>query len=105
MPGTLISILKAEGLIEGLSAWADPSAFGNAGEFVIDIDLTEQGLRQRDIIISTVFKYLSLINTKGISRKYYQEIKKSLKNSFDYQSKYSEYNYAANLAANPCTLR
>lgn len=99
MPGTLISILKTEGLIEGLSAWADPSAFGNAGEFVIDIDLTEQGLGQRDIIISSVFKYLSLINKKGVSRKYYQEIKKSLKNSFDYQSKYSEYNYAANLAA------
>ncbi|WP_353539203.1 insulinase family protein [Colwellia sp. KU-HH00111] len=99
MPGTLVDTLKTEGLIEGLSAWADPSAFGNSGEFFIDIDLTEQGLKQRNIIINSVFKYLTLINQEGLSRKYYQEIKQSLQNSFDYQSKYSEYSYAANLAA------
>lgn len=99
MPGTLTSVLKQQGLVKDFAAWADPSAFGNAGEFVIDLTLTKEGLKQRDIIIQTVFNYIALINKEGISQKYYQEIKQSLKNSFDYQSKYSEYSYASNLAA------
>lgn len=99
MPGALVDTLKAKKLIESLYSWADPTAFGNAGEFVIDISLTDQGLRQRDLIISQVFNYLTLIRSEGISKKYFLEIKQSLKNSFDYQDKYSEYNYAAKLAA------
>lgn len=99
MPNTLTSVLKNKGLAENLYAWADPTAFANAGEFVIDIDLTDFGLTKRDTVINTVFNYLALIGQKGISKQYYQEIKQSLQNSFDYQAKYSEYNYAANLAA------
>ena len=99
MPGALVDTLKTKNLIESLYSWADPTAFGNAGEFVIDISLTDKGLRQKDLIISQVFNYLALIKSEGISKKYFLEIKQSLKNSFDYQDKYSEYSYAAKLAA------
>lgn len=99
MPGTLTEVLQKKGLIEGLSAWADPKAFSNAGEFVIDIDLTDNGLANREIIISAVFEYLKLISEQGVSEKYYLEMQQSLANAFDFQSKYSEYSYAADLAA------
>lgn len=99
MPGTLTTVLRDQGLIEGLSAWADPKAFTNAGEFVIDIDLTENGLNERSSIISAVFDYLDLIDKQGVSEKYYLELKQSLSNGFEFQSKYSEYSYAADLAA------
>jgi len=99
MPNTLQTSLKDSQLISNLYSWADPDAFGNAGEFVIDIDLTDQGLSKKDEIINTVFNYIKLIDTKGILPSYYQEMRKSLKNAFNYQSKFSEYNYASNLAA------
>lgn len=99
MPNTLQATLKKKNLIKSLYAWADASAFGNAGEFVIDIDLTKQGLAHKDDIINSVFNYIKLIELKGINTSYYQEISQSLQNSFHFQSKYSEYNYASSLAA------
>ncbi len=99
MPGTLASTLREMGLIEDLGASAIPSEYGNAGSFTIYIQLTETGLKQRDLIVGTVFKYLNLIKQQGIDAKYFSEIKQSLSNSFQFKEKIDDYSYAMQIAA------
>ena len=99
MPGTLASTLREKGLSENLWASANPSEYGNAGSFTIYIELTETGLKNRDLIVGTVFKYLDLIKQQGIDTKYFKEIQQSLSNSFQFKEKIDDYSYAMQIAA------
>ncbi|MET1257062.1 insulinase family protein [Aliikangiella maris] len=99
MPGTLSATLREQGLVESIGSYDDPAAFMSQGEFVIYAYLTDSGVKQQGKIIASVMQYLDLIKQQGIEKKYYQEIKQSLANSFRFQEKYNEYSYASNIAA------
>ena len=99
MPGTLASTLRDAGLSEGLYTSYDADEYGNAGSFTLYIDLTESGVQNRDRVMAAVLKYLDLLRTKGVDKKYFSEIKKSLSNSFRFKEKTNDYNYAMEIAA------
>jgi protease-3 len=99
MPGTLASTLRDAGLSEGLYTSYDAAEYGNAGSFTLYIDLTESGLQNRDRVMAAVIKYLDLLRNQGVDKKYFNEIKQALSNSFRFKEKTNDYNYAMQIAA------
>lgn len=99
MPGTLASTLRDLGLSEALYTSFDAKEYGNAGSFNMYIDLTETGLQNRDTVMAVVMRYLELLRTQGVDKKYFAEIKQSLNNSFRFKEKTNDYNYAMQIAA------
>jgi protease-3 len=100
MPGTLASELRHAGLSESVYADYDASMYGNAGDLTIYIDLTEEGVNNRDRVMAAALKYLELLKTQGVDVKYFKEIKQSLQNNFRFKEKTNDYSYAMQIAAN-----
>ena len=98
MPGTFASQIKQLGLSEGIHVYYDPALYKTAGAFSVQVDLTEQGVVQRDTIIGLFFNYLDLIQIKGISSRYFNEIQQSLDNQFRFKDMGQGYEYALELA-------
>lgn len=99
MPDTLAARLRQLGLIENLYAYAEADKYGSQGSFIIHADLTADGLKNRELVVGTIFKYLSLLQQKGIDERYFKEIKQSLDNDFRFIEKYNDYAYAMRIAA------
>ncbi|MGL1957153.1 MAG: insulinase family protein [Colwellia sp.] len=100
MPNTLAPTLREMGLTSSLHASANPSSYGNAGDFSIYATLTEKGLKHRDTVVGYIFNYLNLIKEQGVDEKYFTEIKQSLNNEFRFKEKINDYSYAMSIAAN-----
>lgn len=99
MPGTPAQQLKAMGLLDMLAVDYDPKWYGNYGQLQIIAVLTEAGMQQREAITAILMQYLALIREQGVSEKYYQEIRTSLQNQFNFLEKTDGFNYAAKLSA------
>lgn len=99
MPGSLASVLRDQGLSEGLYTSFDADEYGDAGSFNLYIDLSESGLQQKDRVMAAVLKYLDLLRSNGVDKQYFNEIKQSLSNSFRFKEKTDDYNYAMQIAA------
>ncbi|OCG08137.1 pitrilysin [Gilliamella sp. wkB178] len=82
---TVFDQLQKQGLIESISATSNPIRYGNSGIFSINVNLTDDGLAQKDKVIGAIFNYLQLIQTEGISDSYYTELKKVLALEFKYE--------------------
>ncbi|AOT10518.1 insulinase family protein [Pseudoalteromonas luteoviolacea] len=100
MQGSPAQVLKEQGLISSLTSHASPNHYGNYGALNIDIQLTEQGMAQRELIVATVMQYINLIREQGVDSKYFNEIKTSLSNQFRFLEKSDEFSYVSTLAAN-----
>lgn len=99
MTGSAAEQLKAKGLITYLGTSVDSNSFGNYGLFAIRVGLTDEGLKREDEITATVLQYVEKVKNSGVDKKYFEEIKRSMQNSFRFLEKYNPFNYAANLAA------
>lgn len=99
MSGTLASTLREMGLTDGLYTSVNASEYGNAGRFTIHAQLTEQGLSNRGLVVGLIFKYIKLLKNDGVDKKYFNEIRQSLSNSFRFQEKVNDYTYAMRIAA------
>lgn len=99
MPGTPAQQLKAMGLLDMLAVDYDPKWYGNYGQLNITAVLTEAGMQQREAITAILMQYIALIREQGVDAKYYQEIRTSLQNQFNFLEKTTGFNYAANLSA------
>lgn len=97
MPGTPAQLLKERGWISSLNAGDSPNHYGNYGEMSITVNLTDQGMQNRDEIVAIIMQYIELVKENGIDEKYYQEIKTSLDNQFRFLQKIDEFSYAAQL--------
>ncbi|GAA0813571.1 pitrilysin [Colwellia asteriadis] len=97
MPGTPAQLLKAKGWVSSLDAGASPNHYGNYGELSITLDLTDEGMKNRDEIVAMVMQYIDLIKAQGVDEKYYHEIKTSLDNEFRFLEKGDEFSYVADL--------
>ncbi|WP_416192301.1 pitrilysin [Neisseria sp. CCUG12390] len=97
--GTLSDYLIKNGLSDsGLLALPTDNNGGNESAFTLTLALTEKGWQQRDRIISMIFQQIELIKQSGIDEAYYQEIRESLKQSFQNTDVPKSTSYAASLA-------
>jgi protease-3 len=98
MPGTPAYLLKNSGMISSLNASASPTYYGNYGTLSIDVNLTDAGMQNREMITAMLLQYIELIKAEGVDEKYYNEIKTSLDNQFRFLEKSDEFGYVSNLA-------
>ena len=83
---SLLAQLKREDLAESLSCGVLP--LSNAyGEFYIDIDLTEKGMKQRDTVVERVFQTLATIKAKKLPAYLFQNMQDMEKLRYQYQPK------------------
>lgn len=80
---TLFDLLQKQGLIESVGASNDPNRYGNSGVFGIYVNLTDQGLLEKDKVIHTIFNYLTLLKN-NIDQRYYDELHNVLALDFKY---------------------
>ncbi|MCC5450681.1 insulinase family protein [Rheinheimera sp. UJ51] len=104
MPGTAAAQLKAAGLISSMNVSANPDFYGNYGSLTIDLSLTDAGMQQREAITAVVMQYLALIKEQGVDSKYFNEIKTSLSNQFQFLEKTDGFGYASQLTASMLKL-
>ncbi|WP_063371233.1 insulinase family protein [Pseudoalteromonas luteoviolacea] len=100
MQGSPAQVLKDKGWIASLSAYDAPNHYGNYGVITVGIELTEEGMKNREQIVATVMRYINLIKEEGVDAKYFEEIKTSLDNKFRFLEKQDEFDYVSELAAN-----
>lgn len=84
--GSLLSVLKAQGWAEGLSAGGGEMGAGNA-TFSINISLTDEGLKQREMIRALVFHVLDVIRQQGVEQWRYEEEKQLVSLAFQFREK------------------
>lgn len=84
--GSLLSVLKAQGWAEGLSAGGGEMGTGNA-TFSINISLTDEGLKQREMIRALVFHALDVIRQQGVEQWRYEEEKQLASLAFQFREK------------------
>lgn len=98
MPGTPAQQLKAIGLLDVIRVNYDPKWYGNYGTLQISMALTEAGMQQRPAITAIMLQYIDLIRKNGVDAKYYNEIRTSLQNQFNFLEKTDGFSYAAKLS-------
>lgn len=72
--GSVFAILKKQGWATSLVSGASSTA-KEFDLFKIDIDLTEEGFKNREKVVETVFQYVRLLNAKGPQEWIFNEIK------------------------------
>ncbi len=97
--GSLLSHLKALGLANALSAGTGLQGY-NYTEFSISVSLTQQGLDNKDQVISLVFKQINLIKQQGIEAWRYLEKHSLVKTAFDFQEPTNPSSLTSHLATN-----
>jgi len=83
---TLSDWLQEQGLADSISASADPMATGNSGVFSITVSLTDKGQANRDDVVAAIFSYIDTLRTKGIDKRYFNELSHVLDLDFRYPS-------------------
>ncbi|WP_404343220.1 insulinase family protein [Pseudoalteromonas mariniglutinosa] len=97
MQGSPAQILRDKGWVSQLTAAASPSHYGNYGSLAVTIELTDEGMKNRQQIVATIMQYIDLIKDKGVDSKYFNEIRTSLNNQFQFLEKGDEFSYVSNL--------
>lgn len=97
MPGSPAQILRDKGWVSQLSANASANMYGNYGALSVDIELTDAGMQNREQIVATVMRYIELIKENGVDEKYFDEIRTSLNNQFQFLEKSDEFSYVSSL--------
>lgn len=98
MQGSPAQILRDKGWVSQLSASATPTHYGNYGALTVDVQLTDEGMKNRETIVATIMQYIDLIKKEGVDSKYFNEIRTSLNNEFKFLEKGDEFGYVSNLA-------
>jgi secreted Zn-dependent insulinase-like peptidase len=97
--GSLLSILKAEGLAENLSAGGSDKNDGTAA-FYISMRLTAAGVQQREKIRALVFYALEQIKKDGVEEWRYEEKRLLAQTAFQFREKSSAIFTVRSLASN-----
>lgn len=96
---SLIKQLKREKIAEGLHAYCDRYSHDNV-LFVIDIQLTEQGIAHIDTAVARCFQTLAKIKQQGISPQMFDEMQKIAKIQYQYQSRDDAFDVISDIAYN-----
>ena len=95
--GSLLSLLKADGWVDQLSAGAAIEDT-NESAFVVSIRLTDAGLKHVDKIIGDVFRYMHLMREKGVEVWRYQELARINELNFRFAERSQPSSYVTELA-------
>ncbi len=95
--GSLLSLLKARGWAEALSAGGGLDYQGG-GLFGVDIHLTEAGLAHADEIVALVFRAIADIRQAGINEWRYREQQTIGRQQFDYRARPDEIREASHFS-------
>ena len=83
--GSLLSKLKEEGLVLGLSAGGG-SSHPNINSFGISISLTEKGLKEYNRILEMVFAYIEMVRKHGIEKYTFEQAQVMAQINFDWKN-------------------
>ena len=95
--GSILALLRKEGLATALSAGAGPESREFAF-ITLTINLTPIGLEQTDQIIGTVFQYVQKLQQEDSLERYFHEARKIAAVDFQFREKEEAANYASRLA-------
>lgn len=98
-PNSLFSYLREHHWINSLAAGGGISG-SNFKDFNINMQLTAEGMANRDAIIEAVFAYIALIREHGITPWRYEERRVSVMNAFNFQEQPRASDLAPQLAIN-----
>lgn len=85
-PGSILAYLKNKGWANMLSAGASPVCPGS-GLFMMQIRLTEEGLKRYQDIVKVVFQYINVIREAGPQKWIFEEEKQLSEIDFKFQQK------------------
>lgn len=85
-PGSILAYLKAKGWANGLSA-GDTHVCPGAGIFMLQVRLTEEGLKQYKEIVKIVFHYIAMVKENGPQKWIVEEEMKLSDIDFKFQQK------------------
>ena len=83
--GSLLSKLKEEGLVLGLSAGGGNS-HPNINAFSISISLTKKGLHEYERILAMVFAYIDMVRKHGIEKYTFEQAQAMAQINFDWKN-------------------
>lgn len=72
-PGTLGHWLREQGWINDMGAGIQSDFYGPDGFVRIDLDMTREGMAQRDKVIAATFAYIDRVRDEGVTQAYYDE--------------------------------
>ena len=84
--GSVLSILKKDGLADGLSA-GEGSAASDFSSFTVSIELTVAGLERVDEVIAIVFQYIGMLQREGVSERIWMEEQAVAQMGFQFKEK------------------
>ena len=96
-PGSLLSELKSRGWVNTLVGGQKSGSKG-FGFFVVNVDLTEEGIQHVDDIIELVFQYLALLREKGPQEWVFRECQDLNRMQFRFKDKERPQNYVCGLS-------
>src|SRR5690606_8600574 len=98
-PDSLFSYLREQHWINSLAAGGGISG-SNFKDFNINMQLTAEGMENRDAIIEAIFAYIARIRDQGITPWRYEERRVSVMNAFNFQEQPRSSDLAPQLAIN-----
>ncbi|XP_067129485.1 insulin-degrading enzyme [Centruroides vittatus] len=96
-PGSLLSELKARGWVNTLVGGYKSGAKGFAF-FIVNVDLTEDGIEHTDDIVTLLFQYLNMLKAEGPQEWVFKECQDLAAMTFRFKDKERSQMYAFSLA-------
>nr|XP_045607622.1 insulin-degrading enzyme-like [Procambarus clarkii] len=96
-PGSLLSYLKGRGWVNSLVGGQKSGAKGFAF-FVVNVDLTEEGIEHVEDIVSAVFQYLNLLKKEGPQQWVFDECRDLSSMTFRFKDKERPQSYTCGLS-------
>ncbi|TKB49835.1 insulinase family protein [Ferrimonas sediminicola] len=97
--GSLLSLLKRQGLATNLSAGGGINGY-NFKDFNISFQLTEKGIAEQDTILGLMFQYIEVVKAQCLEEWRYDERKTLLDLAFRFQEASKPMDLASHLAIN-----
>ncbi len=94
----LESLLKKQGLAEGVSGDVMRLSQDKA-LFMLSVDLTRDGVKNRDAVIQECFDYLHMLQETGIPEYIYRDLQKMALINYEWQTRQSAFNYVQTIAS------
>ena len=96
---SILSMLKADGLAQELSAGIGSHSYKDYSFFAVSIQMTDKGMEQYERVLEIVCHYVTMLRNKGVQEWIFQELKNLAKAEFQFKSKSSPMNYTLLLAS------
>ena len=94
---SLESHLKKQGLAEGVSG--DVLRLSeNKALFMLSVDLTTEGVKERQTVIQESFDYLHMLQETGIPEYIYRDLQKMALINYEWQTRQTAFNYVQSIA-------